>query len=92
MYVIDTMHGPGGYPATGPYLKSVVWYGGAPGPVGPMGAVGPVPGGPPPMQMGPPHIPPPPLGVNLHVFKSVQPNGSDLPLNGEFQYRSSHRQ
>lgn len=40
-------------------------------------------------QSPPPHHaphapPPPPHGVNPHVFKSVQANGADLPMNGEW--------
>lgn len=63
------------------------------GGVGGMGAVGVanyMKGGvmwcPPPQPAPPIPIPPAlvPAGVNMHVGKSVQPNGSDLPMNGEF--------
>ncbi|CAK1541935.1 unnamed protein product [Leptosia nina] len=65
----------------GPYMcgmKSVLWCSphSPPQPLGP--GVG-VPG------MGVPSVshlpPPPPQSVNLHVFKSVQANGADLPMN-----------
>uniref|UniRef100_A0A2A4JIS2 OTU domain-containing protein n=1 Tax=Heliothis virescens TaxID=7102 RepID=A0A2A4JIS2_HELVI len=62
--------------------------------VNPVGGVGPGYGGgyvcgvkgvvwaPPPAAPHPPHLPPPPPpGVNPHVFKSVQANGADLPMN-----------
>ncbi|CAB3254360.1 unnamed protein product [Arctia plantaginis] len=76
----NAMHGGGGYAAAGPYVKSVVWCGGGGGGVGPVGggALGP----PPLAPLAPaPHVPPPPLGVNPHVFKSIQANGADLPLH-----------
>ncbi|XP_037296368.1 putative bifunctional UDP-N-acetylglucosamine transferase and deubiquitinase ALG13 [Manduca sexta] len=62
--------------ACGPYVcgvKSVVWCAPASPPPGAHG--------PPPAPHLPPPPPPPPHGVNPHVYKSVQPNGADLPMN-----------
>ncbi|CAH1636661.1 unnamed protein product [Spodoptera littoralis] len=70
---VGAMPGAGG--ACAPYVcgvKSVVWCGGAGGGAA-LGAG---------LPHAPPHVPPPPPpGVNAHVFKSMQPNGSDLPMN-----------
>ncbi|KAJ0183064.1 hypothetical protein K1T71_001040 [Dendrolimus kikuchii] len=76
-------------------VKSVVWCAPhSPPPTGPMPGGG-MPLGIGGMGVGPPQVPPhgmppmaplapvppPPHGVNPHVYKSVQANGADLPMN-----------
>lgn len=41
----------------------------------------------PPAPAPHPMPPPPPPPVNPHVFKSVQANGADLPMNGDSHSR-----
>ncbi|XP_028041614.1 putative bifunctional UDP-N-acetylglucosamine transferase and deubiquitinase ALG13 [Bombyx mandarina] len=65
--------GTGGYGMCAPYMcgvKPVMWSPAPPAAAAPLAPPGP---------LAPLAPPPPPL--NPHVYKSVQPNGSDLPMN-----------